>query len=292
LEFRKTFYTWLTTKFSLIVRNEENLEDKYYIPITPAMIVLFAFSAFIMIFILGIFVGNFIFQRSSLQGIKEAKVKEQLYQMNIVIDSLSEALEARETYVQDLKKVMGGNMKKLRNTTDLFKTDTLKKQKNNTGEAQKNAPKFTFGNDSLNIDYLESADVKLRQEFENPNKTQNLQNTNFISPAEGVLQSHFKPAKQKYGVSITLPKESPIKSIASGRILDITEENGYFSVMIQHSGGIVSIYRNCKVLLKKVGNFVELGEVVGLSGSSTKEILYFELWYQGSPINPEELINF
>jgi murein DD-endopeptidase MepM/ murein hydrolase activator NlpD len=50
------------------------------------------------------------------------------------------------------------------------------------------------------------------------------------------------------------------------------------------------------VLLKKVGNFVRVGEPVAIVGStgelSNGPHLHFELWYRGNAVNPINYIHF
>jgi murein DD-endopeptidase MepM/ murein hydrolase activator NlpD len=49
-------------------------------------------------------------------------------------------------------------------------------------------------------------------------------------------------------------------------------------------------------LLKKVGDFVKAGEVVAIIGNSGEltsgSHLHFELWYNGSAIDPQKYISF
>ena len=74
-----------------------------------------------------------------------------------------------------------------------------------------------------------------------------------------------------------------------------TTENGYV-IAIQHSNDLVSIYKHNAVLLKKVGNFVRVGEPVAIVGStgelSNGPHLHFELWYRGNAVNPINYIHF
>ena len=48
--------------------------------------------------------------------------------------------------------------------------------------------------------------------------------------------------------------------------------------------------------MKKPGNFVKAGEVVGIVGNSGEQStgphLHFELWYNGIPIDPQDYMLF
>ena len=67
-------------------------------------------------------------------------------------------------------------------------------------------------------------------------------------------------------------------------------------IEVQHKNGFVSVYKHNELLLKEVGDHVVAGEAIALVGNtgnlSTGPHLHFELWYKGSPVNPEEYIAF
>ena len=58
--------------------------------------------------------------------------------------------------------------------------------------------------------------------------------------------------------------------------------------MVQHNN-YLSVYRNTTKMLKQVGDIVESGETIALMGG---EPLWFELWQNGKPIDPEQVIAF
>jgi len=76
---------------------------------------------------------------------------------------------------------------------------------------------------------------------------------------------------------------------------DWTVETGYV-IGIQHKGNYISVYKHNSVLLKNQGSFVKAGEpiaIVGESGElSSGPHLHFELWYNGTPVDPKEYIAF
>ena len=72
-------------------------------------------------------------------------------------------------------------------------------------------------------------------------------------------------------------------------------QTGYV-VIIEHSFGLISVYKHNDSGLVSQGDPVEAGQVITFSGN-TGELtsgphLHFELWRDGSPIDPEEYISF
>jgi murein DD-endopeptidase MepM/ murein hydrolase activator NlpD len=59
---------------------------------------------------------------------------------------------------------------------------------------------------------------------------------------------------------------------------------------------MVSIYKHNSELLKKVGNHVTAGEAIAIIGNSGELTsgphLHFELWHNGTPIDPEDYVAF
>ncbi|NPA68258.1 MAG: M23 family metallopeptidase, partial [Chlorobi bacterium] len=70
---------------------------------------------------------------------------------------------------------------------------------------------------------------------------------------------------------------------------------GYI-IGIQHNFNFISFYKHNSVLLKKVGDRIITGESVAIAGNSgentTGPHLHFELWHNGTPVNPEDYITF
>ena len=67
---------------------------------------------------------------------------------------------------------------------------------------------------------------------------------------------------------------------------------GYY-VMIDHGNGLVTLYGHCSKLLARVGQTVEAGDIIALSGStgrSTGPHLHFEVRVNGERTNPRARI--
>jgi murein DD-endopeptidase MepM/ murein hydrolase activator NlpD len=65
---------------------------------------------------------------------------------------------------------------------------------------------------------------------------------------------------------------------------------------IQHSNNLFSFYKHNSSLLKKAGDFVKAGEVIAIIGNSgelsTGPHLHFELWSNGSALDPQKYVAF
>jgi murein DD-endopeptidase MepM/ murein hydrolase activator NlpD len=297
LKFRKTLYTWLTTRYRLILRNEENFEETRNLPVTPSAIIFFIGTGLLVAMFSGLFLGKLLFDRHSGMGDKDGKHLEALQRMDNTIDSLLTEINRREVFLADLRKVIGGDVNYLRK-----EADELKPNKDTTNKAA--AKRY----DTINIDYLSSVDKKFRQEFEGRQVRSTVgggasgmavtfDERMFFSPVRGIVTEKYRSSDKHYGVDVVAKKDEPIKAIAGGTVIlsSWTDDTGYV-IAIQHQGDIISVYKHCSVLMKKVGNFVEPGEIIALIGNSGKYTtgphLHFELWYKGNPLDPEKHVVF
>ena len=119
----------------------------------------------------------------------------------------------------------------------------------------------------------------------------------FFIPIDGVVSNGYDISKEHFAVDIVSQKDAPVKSIASGSVImsSWTDDSGNV-IMIQHENNLMSVYKHNAVILKKVGNFVEAGEIIAIVGNSGELTsgphLHFEMWHSGKSINPLNYINF
>ena len=117
-------------------------------------------------------------------------------------------------------------------------------------------------------------------------------------PAKGEIVSHFGKHKHpefnsftfNNGISIAAPLNSDIKTVYDGEVIFADKFKGYGNmIIIDHGGGYFTLYAHASSILKKVGTTVSKNEVVahvGDSDSSAGSQLYFEIRYQGKPVDP------
>ena len=103
----------------------------------------------------------------------------------------------------------------------------------------------------------------------------------------------FDVTIENRGVEIEAPSGTSVKSIGQGEVAFAGGVSGFGNVLIvQHGGGLFSVYGRLERFLVKQGEAVKKGTVVGsLPGSpSGKSVLYLELRAGGTAIDPSSAI--
>lgn len=112
-------------------------------------------------------------------------------------------------------------------------------------------------------------------------------------PIKGSLRKRFGSARKsgRYdGVLIGASEGTVIRSISHGRVVYADWLRGYgLLIIVDHGANYMSLYAFNEGLYKEVGDWVEVGEVigtVGVSGGQQKAGLYFSIRKNGKPVNP------
>ena len=94
------------------------------------------------------------------------------------------------------------------------------------------------------------------------------------------------------GIEIAAQQGDAIKAIHEGKILYAEWFKGYGNIVIvDHGDSYYSLSAHLSQINKRVGDRVEAGEVIALSGDTGSlkgPCLYFELRYHGEPLDPSE----
>ncbi len=286
---RKTLSSWLVNRYLLIIRNEENFAEKTTFSFTYAKVILLTVTVFILLMALSLFLVKTLLAQWFDPRHAQMEANKQLYELAVKMDSLSQEVEEKDNFIMNFQRVLRGD------TSDVYEH-----YENTTTTTD---PAITA---SVDVNKLSAVDSQFRQEFEqtdlsllnfNSASYNELQEIFFFSPISGFVSAPYRVREGHFGVDIVAKKNEPVKCVADGTVImaSWTQDSGYV-IAVQHRGNLISVYKHNAELLKKVGNFVNAGEIISIIGN-TGELtdgphLHFELWSNGNSVNPEEFVTF
>ncbi|MBD7913008.1 MULTISPECIES: peptidoglycan DD-metalloendopeptidase family protein [Clostridium] len=156
-------------------------------------------------------------------------------------------------------------------------------------------------------DFNEGLQKQIDEFFNNINGNSNVDNKisngeGFLKPANGAVTSPYGPRVHPIfgtngfhtGVDFGAPNNSSIYASKSGRIVFAGVQSGYGNtVIIDHGGGVQTLYAHCSSILVSYGQNVARGQVVakvGSTGNSTGPHLHFEVRINGKHTNPMQYL--
>lgn len=96
------------------------------------------------------------------------------------------------------------------------------------------------------------------------------------------------------GLDIPAPKGTSIVAASAGTVIFAGTKGGYGNcIMVDHGGGIVTLYGHCSSLVASVGQTVSRGQTiakVGSTGQSTGNHCHFEVRVNGSTVSPNSYL--
>jgi murein DD-endopeptidase MepM/ murein hydrolase activator NlpD len=283
---KKTLSTWLTSKFQLIIRNEENLSEKSTISFTNAKLIVILFTFLTLTFILSLFLSKTLLKQWFDPRYEITEANKKIVELSMKVDSMSYSIQRQRIFINTFRGIVAQDFKGI-DTTSPNNQEIYNSSKN--GE----------------LDYITPVDSQIRHEFEqqgdlyaglNSQYSVELQDIYLFSPLSGIISAPFDLRKEHYGVDIVAKADEPVKCIADGSVLiaSWTQDSGYV-IVVQHRNNLISVYKHNSALLKKVGNFVSAGEIIAFIGNTgeltTGPHLHFELWMNGNPVDPEDFIS-
>lgn len=284
---KRTLSDRLTTKYQLVIRNEENLAEKSTLAFTYAKVLVISATVFVIIFICSLFLSRTLLAKWFDPRHEQLEQNKKLYSLALKVDSLAVEIDRKDRFIQNFQRILSGD------TSSGF-VDPAKEMKGSI------KPVSAVGNLKL-----VASDSAFRKEFEQTElsvpltneKNRELQEMFFFSPITGFISDKYDSKKSHYGVDIVAKTNEPVKCIADGTVVmsSWTQDSGYV-IAVQHRGNLISVYKHNAELLKKVGNFVNAGDIISIVGNSGEMTdgphLHFELWYNGNSLNPEEFVTF
>ena len=290
---RKLFSNW-KTRYRFSIKTEENHEEKFNFILTPQRIIVVTATAAIVLIILTTLIISVTPLKYYIPGYTSLEEHRLYLQVSAQVDSISQLVKQNQQYLDNFYNVINEQNIEDENSVVMDKSQRANHEPTERKEDEMEAMREV---DMQATDLLTN---HLRTEEENSklpvSNRADISNITLAAPATGILVQDFDVASNHYGVDIQNKKNTVITSVAEGIVIytGFDPQNGN-TMVIQHPGNIISIYKHNEVLLKSVGAKVNMGEAVAKMGSSgqghmSTAHLHFELWYNGFPVNPLDYI--
>lgn len=281
--------SWVETKFLFVIRKEEDFSVISSLSITKVKIALI-FILFVLIsFAISLFASRTFLRAWFDPEFLETENMARIAELSETVDSLLIDLKQKDLYVKNIQMIVSGDQ-----LVENFDQDSIP-----VNDAENSGSQIDLFRKSESTKAIEDEFRGVPLDFSSPRNfvPTSFTETYFFPPIKGVVVSAFDPQENHFGVDIVATDNEPVKAIAAGTVImsSWTLETGYV-IGIQHSNELVSFYKHNSVLLKTVGDVIRGGEIISIIGNTgeltTGQHLHFELWYKGSPLNPQEFITF
>ena len=280
----KGFFKKLFNDYKVVVSSEDTFEEKFAFKASKinVFVLMLVYSVILISFTISIVF--FTQLRELVPGYSSSDLLNRAIYLTQKTDSLERQIELNNKFYKSIEDVLSGK------TDEFIERDNIPID---SGLNDKNLFSISPNSeDSILRNYVDSQD-----KF---NLTKNelvIENKMFFSPIKGDITQTFNFEENHFAIDIAADIGTPVKSILDGKILfsEWSVDTGHV-IIVDHGDNIVSVYKHNSKSLKEQNDFVQAGEVIAYSGNqgslSSGPHLHFELWKNGTPIDPEPLLNF
>ncbi len=275
----------LRSKYRFSIFNDTSHEELFVFRANGVMMLVSISLAIILIILSVTVLISYTPLREFIPGYPNAQTRRAIVQNALKADSLEQAVKLWDFQLNNIQRIVTGQkpleLENISATTDTSKT-------------------FEINPATSKEDSILREEVKQQEQFNigsKRNEIEQIEGLHFFPPVKGIISDGFNLATNHPFVDIAATSNSVVMAVLDGTVImaNWTDETG-FTIQIQHSNDLISIYKHNSKLLKKTGDKVQAGTAISLVGStgelSTGSHLHFELWHKGVAIDPTKYIKF
>ena len=273
-------------RYRIAILNDRTLKEVWFAVLSLRSLIAVVGLVILLLVGIGIVLVNFTPLREYVPGYPDANERQLLVDNFMKVDSLEKIVAQKELYFDNLQSILVGKGTK----KHFIDRDSIKKVDNKIAPIKLDSSLYRqVDEDQFNVRYVEDETVL-------PTMLSTIK-MHFYCPLKGDITNPHSPETGHYGIDIVSNAKDPILSVLDGTVIMAgwTLEAGYV-IVVQHRNNIVSQYKHNSFLLKKIGDHVRAGEPLGIIGNTgeytTGPHLHFELWQNGTPLNPTDYIIF
>lgn len=278
----RNIISYLRDKNKLSMRNVRTGQEIWHVFISR-----FSLFLALLAFLLVVFVGVLVLVAYTpvmdlIPGYPGSKSREVLLQNIMRLDSLSAEVTKWDQYHTNFARILDGQL-------PLTETDTTQR------EGVRGSVTGRTGLDSVLREQMTEDGSIYRLEDGLGVRRRTEVTFEMLPPTTGLLARPFSPTDGLYGVEIAASPNQGVLSVLDGTVILTTwDPSAGNTVTVQHGGNIVSVYKQVGELMKRTGDRIRAGEAVALTrplGDRAPNVI-FEVWYNGTAVDPENYIVF
>lgn len=278
--------------YRLVILKEETLREVSSFRLTLLNLYILLSSLIIIVTILTVALIIWTPLKRYVPGYADIHNNTEFLRVNKRIVELEKQVEAYEVYLSSFKRLLAADPQTEEDLEHSQTADTLAEIDLSRVEED----------DRLRKDVESKTRGELEGGDNEPAVAPAVQQVNFdrlllVPPIRGEISLDYQPGIKHYGIDVLAPANTAVKAVMDGIVIvaDWTLETGN-TIGIQHANNLVSFYKHNSTLLKKIGAKVKAGEAVAIIGNtgthSDGPHLHFELWQNGKPIDPKQVVSF
>ncbi len=286
-EKRKKLGRTLRSKFRLVVMNDETLEERFALRLSPMNVIVFFGTIMFALIFITLYLIAFTPLREYIPGYADVNMRRSMVMLALKTDSMEKQMHAENLFINNFKVVLKDSVKFEKEAVDTTQSalfDSIRYLQRSE-------------EDSLLRLLVESQDQYILSSSNDKSFSTGIGSYYFFTPVKGTITTPFSTVKKHFGIDIVASPDEVIKCTLDGTVViaNWTSETGYV-IGVQHSNNLFTLYKHCSALLKGVGDYVKAGQVIAIIGNtgeySNGPHLHFELWYNSSPVNPMDYLTF
>ena len=268
--------------YRFVIMNNATFEEKVVLRLTPRLIFILFTALIVLLITLTISLIAFTPLREYIPSYGNEQSNHKITLLQTKADSIGKLIAEITTYGEDIKTVL---------TDGRFKDDTI--DLNQKADVPVAKGEFAFSEyDSVLMQIegrktdkrLKNIPAYIKQKDRTPPPDL------FFAPVDGgIIMQKYNPGSR--GITIARTKENSVFASLAGRVIysDYNLNTGT-CIIILHPGNIITIYQQAGKSRVEVGDYVKPKQIISTLNSD--DPMMFELWINGSFVNPEEYILF
>ncbi len=279
-----SFLSFFFTSYKISSVDKNSLQERQLVNFRVYQFFIYFIYLLLVLFVLVFFfVGYGPGKKILPQNI--ASQRSVVVELMMKVDSLERGLNLKSKYIAAINNIIAGQV-----------IDSFIQINNDSSIAFQNIEITPSKEDTMLRKIVENEDFyNIPSSYER--LYQNLDDFVFFKPVSGLVVDTFDLKINHFGVDVATNQNEAVKSILDGVVIfsDWSILGGH-TIIIQHIENIISVYMHNSSINKGPNDIVRGGEVIAIVGNSgelsTGPHLHFELWQNGSPVNPLDYIDF